>query len=372
MKHYTFSGGPSGRSPGKLGSRLRIPGRTTTNANHLAQFVNAKHWSEIGCLTASTSDDISDVSIEWGLHFRFYPLRFSFLALEPVIFPPGKSANLLRGAFGQIFRRIACVPECMGAQHCDLRTACPYARMFEPSSISAGPSGFADWPRPFVFRATHLDGRTIAPGERFSFDLNLFDIRNPAVASLVLAFSQLAYDGLGPRRGRAKLVEVRQAQTGACLYDGSVFVGRDGGPMELSLDPVPERVQKVTLEFITPTELKSGQQLAARPDFAVLAGRIRDRLSTLRELYGDGPLDIDFRGFGERAAQVTMTRCDLKQVDIDRRSGRTGQVHSIGGLVGQAEYEGELAEFIPYLRAAKWTGVGRQTVWGKGEIAVYQ
>ena len=244
--------------------------------------------------------------------------------------------------------------------------------MFEPSAVSNGPSGFADWPRPFVFRATHLDGRTIVAGEKFSFDLNLFDMRNPALAYLVLAFSQLAKDGLGPRRGRAELVEVLQAQTGACLYDGSAFVERDGAPMDISLDPILERVQKVRIEFVTPTELKSGQLLAARPEFAVLAGRIRDRLSTLRELYDDGPLEIDFRGFGERAARVTMTRCDLKHVDVDRRSGRTGQVHSIGGFVGEAEYEGDLTEFIPYLRAAKWTGVGRQTVWGKGEIAVYQ
>lgn len=34
-----------------------------------------------------------------------------------------------------------------------------------------------------------------------------------------------------------------------------------------------------------------------------------------------------------------------------------------------AEYEGDLAEFIPYIDAARWTGVGRQSVWGKGEIA---
>ncbi|MCU1257176.1 MAG: hypothetical protein JWO80_61, partial [Bryobacterales bacterium] len=43
---------------------------------------------------------------------------------------------------------------------------------------------------------------------------------------------------------------------------------------------------------------------------------------------------------------------------------------SIGGFLGTAEYEGELAEFLPYLQAAKWTGVGRQSVWGKGEISV--
>jgi hypothetical protein len=95
---------------------------------------------------------------------------------------------------------------------------------------------------------------------------------------------------------------------------------------------------------------------------------VRDRISTLRELYGEGPLAIDFRAFGERAGHVRMTRCDIRQVEIVRRSSRTGQVHPIGGFVGQAEYEGELAEFVPYLRASRWTGVGRQTVWGKGEI----
>ena len=29
----------------------------------------------------------------------------------------------------------------------------------------------------------------------------------------------------------------------------------------------------------------------------------------------------------------------------------------------------DVAEFLPYLEIARWTGVGRQTVWGKGEIA---
>jgi hypothetical protein len=128
-------------------------------------------------------------------------------------------------------------------------------------------------------------------------------------------------------------------------------------------------VRSLRLSFITPTELKSGDAIATKPEFGVLAARIRDRLSILGQAYGNGPLTIDFKAFGERALSVRMTRCDVHQVDVGRRSSRTGQVHSIGGFVGGAEYEGELTEFMPYLRAAaKWTGVGRQTVWGKGEI----
>jgi hypothetical protein len=65
-----------------------------------------------------------------------------------------------------------------------------------------------------------------------------------------------------------------------------------------------------------------------------------------------------------------MTACEGRRVEAERRSSRTGQNHSIGGFVGVAEYEGDLAEFLPYLEAGRWTGVGRQSVWGKGEIRV--
>ena len=236
--------------------------------------------------------------------------------------------------------------------------------MFEPSALGNGPSGLADWPRPFVFRAMHLDGCTIPEGAGFHFDLNLFDVKMPAIAYLVLAFAQLARDGLGPGRRRVELTRVSQLDT--TIFDGGAMV-QAPAPIELDLD-AHEPVHRLRVRFVTPTELKSRQQLAARPEFDVLAARIRDRISTLRELYGDGALAIDFRGFGERAARVRMTRCDVRQVDVVRRSSRTGQVHPIGGFVGEAEYEGDLGEFVPYLRAAGWTGVGRQTVWGKGQI----
>jgi CRISPR/Cas system endoribonuclease Cas6 (RAMP superfamily) len=93
-------------------------------------------------------------------------------------------------------------------------------------------------------------------------------------------------------------------------------------------------------------------------------------VSTLGELYGGGPLAIDFRAMAERAAHVRLTRHALNWEKVNRRSSRTGQIHPIGGFVGDAEYEGELAEFVPYLQAAYWTGVGRQTTWGKGVVQV--
>ena len=248
--------------------------------------------------------------------------------------------------------------------------------MFEPSALGRGPSGLADWPRPFVFRATHLDGRTIPADGAFSFDLNLFDMGSPAIAYLALAFGQLAREGLGPSRGLVDLRSVelldQEGMSTARIHDGKSFLMSDPPlPLRLNLLPAGEQVERLVVRFVTATELKGGQQLAGRPEFGVLASRIRDRLSTLKECYDDGPLEMDFRGFGERAERVRMTRCELRRLDVQRRSSRTGQVHSLGGFLGEAEYEGALSEFMPFLKAAQWTGVGRQTVWGKGEIRYF-
>lgn len=307
------------------------------------------------------------------MRFRFFRLRFHFTAQDLLYFPPGKTGNVLRGAFGIIFRRIACSPQCAQARTCDIRATCAYARIFEPSSLGESPSGLADWPRPFVFRASHLDGRKVPPQQKFHFDVNLFQLHDPAIAYFVLAFSQLAREGLGPGRGRAILTSVDQIDPAGPvlrrLFDGHTLSGPDNiEPSSLSLDPPNAPIARIQIRFVTATELKSGQQLAPVPEFRILMSRIRDRLSTLSNLYGPGPLDMDFAAFGQRAADVVMTRCELDTIHVTRLSTRTGQRHPLDGFTGVAEYEGELAEFIPFLTAAGFTGVGRHTTWGKGEF----
>jgi hypothetical protein len=286
--------------------------------------------------------------------FDFYSFRFVFSALDTIAFPPGQPGNILRGAFGNTFRGIVCPSSCPGARLCPTRESCDYARIFEPTgepaSTSSGPSGLRDRPRPFVFRAAYLDGKTIQPQERFWFDVHLFETRSPPRDSFTQAFVRLAKEGIGPLRGRADLVSVEQRS------------------ISISLAPNPGEARTLRVEFVTPTELKSGDKLVARPEFDVLFARSRDRVSTLRALFGAGPLEIDFRAMGERAGAIRMTRCELQQVEATRRSSRTGQVHGIGGFVGVAEYQGDLSEFIPYLEIAQWTGIGRQCVWGKGEL----
>jgi hypothetical protein len=284
--------------------------------------------------------------------FEFFRFRFHFRAADAVHFPAGKSGNVIRGALGRILRDIAS-PE-------------TYARLFEPGNqLGRAPSGLADWPRPFILRAGALDGQTVPAGGQFCFDVHVFDLRAPALAYFHEAFAQFGGQGIGPGHGRASLDRAEQLD----LEDRAGPV-TGAQPLMLDLEPRAEPVRQVLVRFASPTELKSQGTAVKRPEFAVLFARLRDRISTLRALYGDGPLEIDFRGMGERAAAVRTTRCEVQWEKVERKSGRTGQLHPLGGFTGEAEYEGALAEFLPWLRAARWVGVGRQTVWGKGDVRV--
>lgn len=287
---------------------------------------------------------------------RVRPLQFEFRALDPVHFPPGSAANTFRGAFGEIFRSISCDPACPGASNCPKAPACAYARMFEPRIlVGAGPSGLHDAPRPFVLRAASLDSKRFEPGQRFSLGVNIFDLEAPALEYFRLAFSKLGDDGLGPGRPRVELTSAIEMKT------ESVDLSRTG-----------DTVTRIALEFLTPTQLKLEGEPVLEPRFDVLLKRARDRVTTLIGLYQAGPVssEFDFRGLAQRAGSVRLTASRIAQVETFRRSKRTGERHGTGGFTGDAEYEGGLAEFLPWLEALWWTGVGRLTVWGNGLVRV--
>ncbi len=258
-----------------------------------------------------------------GLSFELLACRLTFYTDGMVRFPD-RASNTFRGALGFV------LPE----------------QIFRPR-LDGGPSGLADAPRLFVLQAKELDGRTVA-GSSFGFDLNLFD---PSLETeFKRAFQTLAERGITPSRTQSRLESWESRR------------------VVIRLDEV-EPVTRLHVHFETPTELK-GWDGNGSPPFGVLACRLRDRVSGLRALYGAGPLEIDFKGFGERAKRVVATGGRLVHECARRTSSRTGMSHPLGGVTGWVEYEGELGEFVPYLRAAAYTGVGRQTVWGHGRLKV--
>ena len=266
--------------------------------------------------------------------------EMNFRVKQTVEFAPWKAGNFFRGKLGITARRLCCPRSCTDAASCTDASTCHYARLFEPRPTNAGPSGFANLPRPFVVRAEALNGRTFHTGDHFSLTLHLFGAWETA-ALIEKSF------------GAIEQLELLGVSTSS---------------VDIPLTPAPCRL--IEIEFLTPMEVKWKDAIVRRPEFPALMSRLRDRIASLSTFYGNGALSWDHKQIAACAELIRMTHCDVCQVDAGRRSSRTGQTHGLGGFVGQASYEGDLDQFLPMLHVAEWIGIGRHTSWGNGAIRV--
>lgn len=226
-----------------------------------------------------------------------------------------------------------------------------------------------------------MDGQRLAAGQLTSFDLHLFDLSPQRLPQLEEAFARFAADGLTIPAG-AELAKVEPldlaGQRRALLFDGRPL----DSPMPPLEQPVsgalPSGRPPVTglrIRFASPTEIKGGNGFSAQsPQFGPLFARARDRVATLLRLCHGWQPSPDtaalFRHWGEAASNVRCVGHQLVAAKAGQRtSGRHGQTHTLGGVMGIVDYEGvDLSPFPPWLMAARRTGGGRQTVWGNGEF----
>ncbi|HLI85372.1 MAG TPA: CRISPR system precrRNA processing endoribonuclease RAMP protein Cas6 [Bryobacteraceae bacterium] len=181
--------------------------------------------------------------------------------------------------------------------------------------------------------------------------MHLFDTGAAPLEPLEKAFRAIAHAGIGPGRAKAALRAFEPQPIRRLPLRGTPAEGR------------------LVVRFVTPTELKGRGAVRLEPAFPLLMERLVERVWILGRFYQHWPAwdrDILLR----EAARVQLVNWQWRYEHRQRRSSRTGQTHPLGGFMGTATYEGPLGIFVPLLEIGRWTGVGRQTVWGKGEIQV--
>ncbi|GAB4368327.1 MAG: hypothetical protein OHK0021_11530 [Bryobacter sp.] len=242
-----------------------------------------------------------------GYDFSVTIAEAQIVAPQDFLIPKHGAGNFIRGQWGKYLHQ----------NDPDL-----YRQIFSPPRTTEGPSGLSDPPRPFVLRVRDWEGKPVRDGQILRFRLHLF--------------SSIKAKGISPKQ-----------------Y------------LKLNLDH-PPTVCELKLTFLTPTEFKGGEPW----HFAALLARVRDRVSTLRSLYQGGPLAVDFVDLGEKARTIETSFQDLSRIVGQRRSGTNQQIHPLSGWVGTVRFRGDLSPFIPLFQIAEYTGIGRHTVWGQGEIKI--
>ncbi len=327
-----------------------------------------------------------------GLSLRIGLFRFTIAPLETLLVPAVNKGNMLRGGFGHVFRRLCCVPQCKNTKTCPLATSCPYKVIFEPSPPPGAEqlSKNQDIPRPFVFRPPQTPQTRFEEGKTFEFGLVLVGCALDFLPYFVLSFRELASEGLGLNRARCTLERVEQIGVSSngtgpddgqakLIYSAKDQVFRATGSVrteewiqtrlrELSGPNGSHSTQRITIRFRTPTNLRAHGEVVRCPEFHHIFKRLRDRINALRTFFGEGPLDLDFRALGERAEKVRTISTQIDWVERFRTSSKTRQRHQLSGFVGEATYEGELGEFLPWLALGELVHVGKHTAWGNGRI----
>jgi hypothetical protein len=287
------------------------------------------------------------------------------------------------------------VPECASTRECPSVAPCPYREIFEPSPPPGAKhlSKNQDIPRFFVFRPPANDKAKYHAAEDFKFDLVLIGRAVEYLPYFVISFRELAFHGLGLNRAKCHLKEVCELPEGALeldeitqAHDDCVRVDLIYSAQDQILHPhgrldlehyVGRRVaelgpcgQSVKVRFLTPTLLRCDDEVKRLPDFHCLFKRLRDRINALSTFSGSGPLDVDFAGLGRRAEEIRTVSCDVQWRQAFRTSSKTRQRHELSGFVGEAIYEGDLHEFLPWLVLGELVHVGKHTAWGMGNFAV--
>jgi CRISPR/Cas system endoribonuclease Cas6 (RAMP superfamily) len=68
---------------------------------------------------------------------------------------------------------------------------------------------------------------------------------------------------------------------------------------------------------------------------------------------------------------VKLVKNDTRLVEVNRRSSRTGQRHDVGGLVGEATYEGDgIGRLMALVRLGEVIHAGKHAAFGNGGMEV--
>jgi len=69
---------------------------------------------------------------------------------------------------------------------------------------------------------------------------------------------------------------------------------------------------------------------------------------------------------GEKADEISIIRESLRWVEENRHSKHRDLQHVLKGFLGDVEFEGDIAPFMPLLRLGEVLHVGKATAFGQG------
>src|SRR3990172_6721043 len=302
------------------------------------------------------------------LHFAKF--NFTAHARDTILLPPYKGSTF-RGGFGNTFKRVVCIRSNKDCDTCLLRDRCIYLYIFEtpPPAETAVMRKYETAPHPFVIEPFEDTRTTFEPGEPLSFGLVLIGKAIDHLPYFIYTFEELGNSGIGKGRGRYILDAVHTLGDSSEQIYSSQERKLKGPVQPLTVsESSGGNGHTLSLSFLTPTRIVYEDHLVDHPEFHMMIRNLLRRIAHLSYFHCEGDSsEFDFRGFIQRAMAVTIKEKSIEWYDWERYSARQDTRMKLGGFVGDITFEGDLAEFIPYLQAGEHVHIGKGTSFGLGK-----
>jgi hypothetical protein len=286
---------------------------------------------------------------------------------------PPYLGSTIRGVFAASFRQLVCVTRAPVCEGCLLSNRCSYPYIFETPAPRHLPISlqkrFRQAPRPYILDVP------MAHGGVSTLEVGLVLVGK---AIDFLPYFIFVLDEAGKRGiGRARVPYRLTVVTDGSMAEGGVVFRADERILRDDFHAVrledlqrtgDERVEQVTLEFLTPLRVKKYgeyQETGEKIEFSPLMDLLLGRIEALT-VFHCGDEWAPSERLREKARSVQIVDRNLYLERLERYSNRKQQKLPMHGILGTITFAGELPEFLPLLRMGEYIHIGAGTAFGLG------
>lgn len=132
---------------------------------------------------------------------------------------------------------------------------------------------------------------------------------------------------------------------------------------------VPNGVDEIELEFLTPTSIKVSGKWTSHLTFEHLIRNLLRRIRFLSYFHCGEDLEVDARAVIDAAKAVTHVS-NFHWIRADRYSYRTEKSIPMGGFIGKIRFTGALEPFLPFIYLGEYLHIGHHTAFGHGQYRI--
>ncbi len=285
---------------------------------------------------------------------------------------PEYAGSMLRGVYGNSLRKISCMTGQKKCDNCPIITTCPYPELFEPvGDMTHIGRNVKSIPAPYVIQAPAWGARELKKGDELIFNIRLFGVPARRVPFVFQAWRQALRYGIGrkPNKASALISNIRHLETGQNLFDDKGnFVQHTPSIPNIEVGNHPT---DIVIEFKTPyRSQKQGNPISVEDitPRRLITDIIR-RAILLTDFYGNASDSGDWQidKWLAMADNIRNTK-ELYWQDWKRYSNRQHSSMRLGGLMGKWYWKDVQAEIATLLKIGNIIHVGKQTVFGFGNI----